>query len=166
MNINGKIYGRVLINWLAERTIEREAEKKGWFGSGMDCVFHMFVFKQPVEKYREKRKKLYLVFIALEKNYDKVCRKELWEVLYCMSMELKNTWVGTWRVCIIDIGHAWGKGEGVGEFFKIKGVEIWALPTWFFIVFFIQVVRQGDKKVTGKEMKLSKCYMQMVQCWW
>ena len=61
----------------------------------MDCVFHMFVFKQPVEKYREKRKKLYLVFIALEKNYDKVCRKELWEVLYCMSMELKNTWVGT-----------------------------------------------------------------------
>ena len=38
--------------------------------------------KQLVEKYRKTRKELYVAFIDLDKMYDKVCRKELWRVVY------------------------------------------------------------------------------------
>ena len=36
----------------------------------------ILLFKQLVEKYREKRKELYVALMHLEKAYDKVCRKK------------------------------------------------------------------------------------------
>ena len=38
-----------------------------------DRGYRIFLLKQLVEKDREKRKKLYVAFIDLEKSYDKVC---------------------------------------------------------------------------------------------
>ena len=35
-----------------------------------------------VEKYREKRKELHVVFMDLEKAYDKVSREALWRMLH------------------------------------------------------------------------------------
>ena len=35
-----------------------------------------------VEKYREKRKELYVAFMDMEKTYDKACREELWRMLH------------------------------------------------------------------------------------
>ena len=41
----------------------------------------IFVMRQLAEKMIEKEKKLYAVFVDLEKPYDKACREELWVVL-------------------------------------------------------------------------------------
>ena len=49
--------------------------------SGRRCISQIFVLKQLVEKYREKRKDLYFVFVDPEKAYDKVGREELWRVI-------------------------------------------------------------------------------------
>ena len=42
----------------------------------------IFVLKQLVEKYREKRKDLHVAFIILEKTYDKAYREALRRVLH------------------------------------------------------------------------------------
>ena len=49
-----------------------------------------FVLRQLAERMIEKDEKMYAVFVHLEKAYEKVCRKELWEVLqrYGLSGEL------------------------------------------------------------------------------
>ena len=38
--------------------------------------------KQLIEKYREKRKELYVAFMDPDKASDKVCIKEMWRVLH------------------------------------------------------------------------------------
>ena len=61
----GKIYGRVLISRVTESTKEKEAEEKGGFRSGRGCIDQIFVLKQSVEKYREKRKGMLIGFMDL-----------------------------------------------------------------------------------------------------
>ena len=67
MNIPEKIYGRVLISRVIESTKEQVAEEQGGFRSGRGCTDQIFVLKQLVEKYREKRKELQVAFKDLEK---------------------------------------------------------------------------------------------------
>lgn len=42
-----------------------------------------FVVKSVVEKYLEKDRKLFAVFIAFEKEYDRVDKRALWNVFIC-----------------------------------------------------------------------------------
>ena len=61
----------------SESTKENVAKEQGGFRSGRGCVDHIFVLKQVVEKDRERKKNLYVVFMALKdlgKKYDKVWR--------------------------------------------------------------------------------------------
>ena len=41
----------------------------------------MFIVRQMMEKFRAKKKSLHMVFVDLEKAYDRVSRKVLWDVL-------------------------------------------------------------------------------------
>ena len=61
---------------------ERVVKDQGEFRSGRGYVDQLFVLKQLVEKYREKRKELYAAFMYLQKVYDKVCGEGLWKVLH------------------------------------------------------------------------------------
>lgn len=64
-----------------EVTRSRIGEEQGGFNEGRGCVDQIFTVKLLAEKYIQRRKKLYAVFMDLEKAYDRVDRKALWEVL-------------------------------------------------------------------------------------
>ena len=55
-------------------------EEQAGFRSGVGCEEQIFVMRQLVEMI-EKDRKIYAVFVDLEKAYDKVCQEELWEAL-------------------------------------------------------------------------------------
>ncbi len=54
-------------------------DKQGGFWKGRGCVDQIFAMKILVEKYLGKDKKLFAAFMDLEKAYDRVDRKGLWE---------------------------------------------------------------------------------------
>ena len=57
------------------------ADEKGSFRAGRGCVDQIFTQKQISEKAQEKKCKVYVGFMDLEKAYDRVNREALWQVL-------------------------------------------------------------------------------------
>ena len=56
-------------------------DEHGGFRTGKGCVDQIFTLKQIGEKTREKKRRVYVGFIDLEKVYDRVSRKSLWQML-------------------------------------------------------------------------------------
>ena len=65
---------------------EQVAEEQWGFRFGRGCIDQIFVLKQLVENYREKRKELHVAFVDPEKAHDKVCREASWRVLHEYSI--------------------------------------------------------------------------------
>ena len=154
LSIPGKIYGRILIDRVKESTKKQVEEEQGGFRSGRGCIDQIFVLKQLVEKYREKRKELYVAFMKLEKAYDKVCKEELWRVLRECGVDVHlirsmSSLYTVSRACVV-------LGSRVGEMFEVRR---WlrqgcVMSTWLFNIFFDKVVRQVNEKAMGKGVKL------------
>ena len=81
LSVVGKIYGKVLVAKVKELTRERVGEEQGGFREGRGCVDQVFTLRMIGEKLREKDRVGYVCFMDLEKAYDRVCRKKLFEVL-------------------------------------------------------------------------------------
>ena len=56
-------------------------DKQGGFRAGMGWVNQIFILKQIGEKAKERKRKVYVGFIYLEKAYNRVNREALWQVL-------------------------------------------------------------------------------------
>ena len=63
--------------------------EQGGFRAGRGCVDQIFALKQIGEKSREKKRRVYVGFIDLEKAYDMVNREALWQVLRMYDVEGK-----------------------------------------------------------------------------
>ena len=74
-----KIYERVLDKRLRGCTEVTEAQFG--FMPGRSATDAIFAMRQLMEKYREKRKELHIVFIDLEKAYDRIPREEVWRCM-------------------------------------------------------------------------------------
>ncbi len=56
-------------------------DEQGGFQKGRGCVNQIFAVKILVENYLEKDRKLFAAFMNLEKAYNRVDRRGLWETL-------------------------------------------------------------------------------------
>ena len=59
----------------------REQEGQRGFRTGRECIDQIFTLKQIGAKAREKKCRVYMGFMDLEKAYDRVYKETLWQVL-------------------------------------------------------------------------------------
>ncbi len=79
LSVPGKIYGRIFNEKMMKITDKCVGAEQGGFWKGRGCVDQIFAVKILVEKYLEKDRKLSAAFMDLEKAYDRVDRKGLWD---------------------------------------------------------------------------------------
>ncbi|XP_030750155.1 uncharacterized protein LOC115877946 [Sitophilus oryzae] len=95
----GRLYGSIL----KERVFE-EIEEQGGLRAGRSCTDNIFVLQQIIEKRRARNLDTHLVFIDLEKAYDTVPLKKLFEILVETNEALKN-WRRKSRAMGIEIDN-------------------------------------------------------------
>ena len=71
LSVVGKVYGRVLINGIRDKTENVIAEVQESFRRGGECTDQIFIVRQICEKYLGKGKDVYFASLDLEKAYDK-----------------------------------------------------------------------------------------------
>ena len=81
LSVVGKVYSRVLINRIRDKTENVITEVQGGFRRGRGCTDQIFILRQICEKYLGKGKDVYFAFLDLEKAYDRVDRDATWNVL-------------------------------------------------------------------------------------
>ena len=77
----GQIYAGILVGRVRRLIGGFINDEQGGFREGRGCVDQIFTLKQLGEKAREKKRRVYMGFIDLEKAYDRFSRGALWQVL-------------------------------------------------------------------------------------
>ena len=80
LSVIGKVYGRVLINRIRDKTENVIGEVQGGFRRGRGCTDQIFIVRQICKKYLGKGEDMYFAFLDLEKAYDRVDRDAVWNV--------------------------------------------------------------------------------------
>ena len=94
LSITGKIFARILLNRLLEFSEFVLPESQYGFRSGRGTIEMNFCARQLLEKAREQRTPLAMIFFDLCKAFDSVPRAVLWEMLRkfgCPSRALRTT---------------------------------------------------------------------------
>ena len=154
LSVVGKVYGRVLINRIKDKTEAAISEVQGGFRRGRGCVDQVFVVRQICEKYLGKGKDVYFAFMDLEKAYDRVDREAMWDVLrlYGVGAKLlkavKSMYVGS-KACV-------RVGNEVSESFPVKvGLrQGCVMSPWLFNMYIDGVVREVNARVLGRGLEL------------
>lgn len=87
LSIVSKLYAKVLIERVMQKTDQSIWDVQAGFRKGMGCTDQVFSLRCLTEKHLAKHKKVYCAFVDLEKAYDRVDRKELWKVLSEYGLE-------------------------------------------------------------------------------
>lgn len=91
INSIGRIFSKVLKNKI-ERIIKPQISKdQAGFTAGKSGIDNIFCLQQIIEKYKSKNREVHLVFVDLEKAYDTVPRKLLWEAMKDMNIPQQLT---------------------------------------------------------------------------
>ena len=152
LSVLGKVYGRVLINRIRDKTENVIAEVQGGFRRGRGCTDQ--IVRQICEKYLGKGKDVYFAFLDLEKAYDRVDRDAMWNVLRVYGIGgrllrgVKSLYVGS-KACV-------RVGNEVSEWFPVRvGLrQGCVMSPWLFNLYIDGVVREVNARALGRGLKL------------
>ena len=69
-----------------EQHMDNFSEEQSGFRKSRSCLDNIFIMRQVIEKNKEKNIETHMTFIDLEKAYDSVPRKQLWEAMRRMNV--------------------------------------------------------------------------------
>ena len=153
LSVVGKVYGRVLINRIRDKTERAILEVQGGFRRGRGCTDQVFIVRQICEKYLAKGKDVYFAFMDLEKAYDRIDRDAMWKVLglYGVGGKLfravKSLYVNS-RACV-------RVGNMMSDWFPVKvGLrQGCVMSPWLFNLYVDGVVREVNARVLGRGLE-------------
>ena len=154
LSVPGKVFGRVLINRIRDKTENAIAEVQGGFRKGRGCADQTFIVRQICEKYIAKNKDVYFAFLDLEKAYDRIDRKAMWKVLRIYGIggrllrAVESLYAGS-KACV-------RVGSELSEWFSVKvGLrQGCVMSPWLFNLYIDGVVREVNARVLGRGLKL------------
>ena len=154
LSVVGKVYGRILINRIRDRTEGAISEVQSGFRRGRGCTDQSFVVRQICEKYGRKGKDVYFAFLDLEKAYDRVDREAMWNVLRLYGVggkllkAVKSLYVGS-KACV-------RVGNEMSDWFPVRvGLrQGCVMSPWLFNLYIDGVVREVNAKVLGLGLEL------------
>ena len=154
LSVVGKVYGRVLINRIRDRTERVILEVQGGFRRGRGCMDQIFVVRQICEKYMAKGKDVYFAFMDLEKAYDRIDRSAMWSVLgmYGVDGKLLNAVKSLYEdsKAYVRVGNEMSEWFSVGVGLRQGCV----MSPWLFNLFIDGVVREVNASVLGRGLGL------------
>ena len=142
LSVVGKIYPGILVDRVRKVTEGLIDDEQGGFRAGRGCVDQICTLKQIGEKARERKRRVYVGFMDLEKAYDRVNRETLWQVLKMYDVGgkllngIKSMYVNS-LVCVIVKG-------GESESFRINGGvrQGCIMSPWLFNVYMDAVMKE------------------------
>ena len=154
LSVVGKVYGRVLINRIRDKTEMVISEVQGGFRRGRGCTDQVFVVRQICEKYLAKGKDVYFAFMDLEKAYDRVDRDAMWNVLRLYGVDGKL--LDAVKSLYVDSKACVRVGNGMSEWFPVRvGLrQGCVMSPWLFNLFIDGVVREVNACVLGRGLGL------------
>ena len=154
LSVVGKVYGRVLINRIRDKTEMVISEVQGGFRRGRGCTDQVFVVRQICEKYLAKGKDVYFAFMDLEKAYDRVDRVAMWNVLRLYGVDGKL--LDAVKSLYVDSKACVRVGNGMSEWFPVRvGLrQGCVMSPWLFNLFIDGVVREVNACVLGRGLGL------------
>ena len=81
LSVAGKIYAGILVDRVRKVIEGLIDDEQGDLRAGRGCVDQIFTLKQIGKKSREKKRRVYVDFLDLEKAYDRFYREAQWQVL-------------------------------------------------------------------------------------
>ena len=147
LTVVGKVYGRILINRIRDKTENVIAEVQSGFRGGRGSTDQIFIDRQIYEKYLRKSKDVYFAFLDLEKAYDRVDRDAMWNVLRLHGIGgrllrgVRSFYVGS-KACV-------RVGNEVSEWFSVRvGLrQGCVMLPWVFNLYIDGVVREVNAQV-------------------
>ena len=161
LSVPGKVYGRILIDRVIEQSEGQIGEEQSGFRKGRSCADQIFVLRQLSEKLLEKKRRLFVAFMDLEKAYDKVERDGMWQVMRINGVGGRvlrgiKSFYDDGRACV-------RVGGEVSESFEVKmGLrQGCVMSPWLFNMYMDGVVREVYNRVNGMGVSMT-----MGVFWW
>ena len=154
LSMPGKVFGRILIERVMENTEGQIGEEQCGFRKGRSCADQIFALRQLCEKMFEKKKRVYLAFMDLEKAYDRVDRSAMWQVMRIYGIGGK---VLRSIMSFYDEGKACVRVGGVvSDSFEVTvGLrQGCVMSPWMFNLYMDGVVREVNARVNGMGVKM------------
>ena len=150
----GKIYAEILVDRLLRVTEGLTDDEQGGFRSGREYVDQIFTREQISEKAREKTRRMYVGFMDLEKAYDRVNKKALWQVLKMndMGAKLLN---GIKSIHLNSLACVRVKGGDSGCFRIDSGMrQGCVMSPWLFILYIDAVMKKVKMRMGRMGVRL------------
>ena len=146
----GKLFGRILIERIRDKTERVLREEQCGFRKGRSCMDQIFTVRQLCEKFVAKGRDVYWAFMDLEKAYDRVDREAMWQVLRVYGVggrllrAVQSFYVES-RACVRN-------GSEVSDWFPVKvGLrQGCVMSPWLFNVYMDGVVREVNVRASGR----------------
>ena len=115
---------------------------------GRSTTDAIFILKQTIEKHRESQKDIIVIFIDVEKAYDRVPREEIWRCMRQRNVPEKYVKLiqDMYRGCQTKVRSAAGES---GSFNVDVGLhQVSALSPYIFLIFMECTDRRGEERST------------------